>query len=357
MAQQGRRSKSGSHSPRRWFDVLGTGAGKVVAAIVAVGAVAAAIGQVTGLFEGPPELSADVQQVSVGTMSLDEYVRRHDPTALAPSGRPTVRLAAYSLAQATTTPVDPSAGDENAAGAGDETGNGNSGDSDGTDGTPSGDADSEGTTTEEGPSSTTPDDTSPDDTTTDGGEPASEIGAVLRERLHEGMAGALTDPALSELSIPAPCVDDPAAVLCGGQTLRYMVTTEEEHGPDSGDSPEAIQRRIVSIFRQTRTGEPDQAGKRPLMGVDVNFRISMTGFEGRSAVVHWSLHHVDGAGGAVPEAWFDRRVLEVEAEADKDMASPEFWVPLPRHEGPFVVRVSVYHGDTRLVAQDSPPIG
>ncbi|HEY6780500.1 MAG TPA: hypothetical protein VI111_06055 [Thermoleophilaceae bacterium] len=330
-----------------WFGVLGTGAGKAVAAIVAVGAVAAAIAQVTGLFAGPPELNAEVRDVSVGAMALDEYVRRHDATALAPDGHAHVKFAAYSLAEDDPAAVTPGDSSVDAPATDDEnTGDGN------TDSPDEGGQTIPQTETDTVPQTETTDESG---TTT---EPSPDAGAPLRERLHDSVVGALSDPSLSKLSLPERCVANIASTICGGQTLLYMaISPEGEEGPDSDASPAVIQQRLVSIFREARTGAPDQSGKRPLIGVDVNFQVSMTGFKGDTAEVHWSLHQVRGDGSAVPDAWFDRRVLLLKPEADKDTASPEFWVPLPRHRGPFVIRVSIFHGDTRLVERDSPPIG
>lgn len=103
------------------------------------------------------------------------------------------------------------------------------------------------------------------------------------------------------------------------------------------------------MLRGTRTGSANEP-----VGVSVNFTLTLRGLKGEPTDVRWSLYDARGRG-RVPRDWLvNRRALTARAESDSDSASGSFWVPLPRRQGPFFVRVSVFgQGDRQLDFADS----
>jgi hypothetical protein len=89
----------------------------------------------------------------------------------------------------------------------------------------------------------------------------------------------------------------------------------------------------------------------------VNFDVTLTGFRDRRANVRWSLFDARG-GGPVPPEWLKGQVaLWMEGQAQTDSGSGTFWVPLPKSEGPFFVRLGVYDEDgDRLDYEDTQSV-
>jgi hypothetical protein len=126
--------------------------------------------------------------------------------------------------------------------------------------------------------------------------------------------------------------------------------------PHSEVTPQTVADQVLKVFDDLRTALPPEEGQ-PI-GVTVNANVSLTGFAGRTAEIRWSLYRVEGGGGgSVPLNWVrGQSVLEVAAEAQEDSGIGSFWVPLPREEGPYKVRVFVYdENGTQLAYADTPP--
>jgi hypothetical protein len=103
--------------------------------------------------------------------------------------------------------------------------------------------------------------------------------------------------------------------------------------------------------KATRTG-PSVNGAQ-LLGVAVKYKVSLTGFNGHKVSVRWSLHRVGG--GLLSHEWLKEQPFRwLKGTAESDFASDEFWVPLPKDEGPFYVELALYdeHGG-RLTYVDS----
>lgn len=315
----------------------------LVALIVGAGAVAAAIGAILALWPDPtPELRAELSDVIVDrNVTLDEYAARHETAgASAPSAPAAMQLAAYLAAA--TTPESTTT----------------------TETTP------EETTTDEDDEETTPtettDDTTPTETTPTGGTTTSEEGELSvvlteesRERLGQGVRGALSDPALAEVDLGKVCSRSVNDQNCGLRThVVYMQVVDEDGSPREVDA-ETVAEQLGALLTATRTQPVSAAGSsvQPI-GVTVNFNISLTGFRDRKVAVRWSLHDAAG-GGRVSRDWLrNQPALWLVGEAEKDSASSDFWVPLPKLRGPFFIRVSVYDEDgVRLDFVDTTRVG
>ena len=323
-------SRSSSSSLKSWFTSLSKGVQWLIGAIITAGALAGAFAAISALWAPDPEQSAEIDALTLDRgVSLETYTIRHGGTALAPSAH--LQLAAVTLAQAETVPAEPSE--------------------------PPAVEDEAPTTTPTAP-------TTEPETTTTGPEPSStEPGSTdqppgssdLRDGLREGMSRVLTEPETAGLEIPQTCVKSPTDPLCGAHFL-IDIEPADEHGPEGDDPVEAVAERVTQIFRNIRTGPVDQAtGKRPLMGVGVNFDVSLTGFSGRSVNVYWSLHRIHNGVDRTPVDWLtDQHVQVLHPHATTDKASPEFWAPLPKGKGSYFIRVEVNAGDTRIAVADTP---
>jgi len=113
-------------------------------------------------------------------------------------------------------------------------------------------------------------------------------------------------------------------------------------GPDSVRNLREPLDKAFTGAREHRIGGALMSRK--CVGVTVSVNITMTGLQGDTADVRWSLY-IARRGVNVPRAWLrSRSVCLPRSEAIKDTGSGEFWVPLPRKKGPFFIRIEVYSG-------------
>ena len=308
---------------RRWFSALSKGAKLLVGAVVAAGAVASAIGAILALWPPTPEILADLTHVSVDPPStIGEWESRYEAaeTASAPSGATVSRLATHVLIQ--------------------------------TDGETTPGATTTAPTTT-GTTTTAPTTTG---TTTTTGEVDEDIveqpplSDEQREKLNGGLQLALEDPDAAQTDVGGACEADLSQPACGlSSTVSYLLARH------SDVTQLTVKEQILKLFHDLRTRPPAPEEGQPL-GVVVNFNVSLTGFSGSTVDIRWSLF---GPGsGNTPGDWATgQTVLEVAAEAEKDTASDEFWVPLPRETGPYSLRIGVYDEDgDRLDYEDEPDV-
>ena len=339
-----------------------TKGGKWLAGVVIVALVGALVSQIVPRMFGPAELAAKLSNVTVDSdVSLEEYALRRsadDRFASGRAGAPAVQLiAARYVADAETT-----TGEERAAG--DETTT--------TDTTTTEEqtTTTDTTTTEEQPTTT-------DTTTTEDGHGTtlgrSRFGEdtvlelvpdrVAKRKLGAGVKGALDAPRVPQLLVlPPACDNDVVSPECGLTSLQLNMGVADEDVTaglqiDQDDvSIPRVQMQLAEVFRGTRTA-PAQSdpSKRDLIGVTINFNVSLTGFDGESADVRWSLYSKSRQR-PVPRDWLrNQRALLLKGEAEKDTGSGEFWVPIPEVKGPFFIRIGVYDADgTRLDYADTP---
>jgi hypothetical protein len=122
----------------------------------------------------------------------------------------------------------------------------------------------------------------------------------------------------------------------------------------TGASADARARAVLRALRHTRSTSKGPGGRRKPEGVEVSFVVMLEGGPGRRADVRWSLRRARGEG-RLPYSWlYNHRVLELKGQAATDSASADFWVPLPKDQGPYKLRIAVYDGDgTRLTYRDT----
>ena len=341
--------------------------GKWLAGVVIVAVVGALVSQVVPRMFGPEELAAELSDVAIDSgVSLEEYALRRGSGDRFASGRaaaPAVQLIAvrYVADAETTTTAQERAAEDGTTTTEDNT-----------------TTTEDGTTTTEDNTTTTEDETTTteDDSTTEDEDKTrqSRFGkdtTVLRlrpdrvaaQKLDAGVQGALDAPRVPQmLVLPPACDDDVVSPECGLTSLQVTMGIAEDDANASGainqedvSIPE-VQAQLAKVFRGTRTAPArSDPSKRDLVGVTINFNVSLTGFDGESADVRWSLYS-KSAQRPVPRDWLrNQRALLLRGEAEKDKGSGEFWVPIPEVKGPFFIRIGVYDGDgTRLDYADTP---
>lgn len=332
------------------FASLGNGA-KWLGGIVVVALVGALVPLVVGRLSGPEELGAKLDKVGVRVpVTLAQFkASRVDRPASFEGERRTLRLVAAvaletadddSTAQSSdrraveepVTPVEPPP------------------------------PPTTGTTVPPTPSTvpdtaTTPERDSEDAipntaTTSDGtGDP------VVTPRLRPGAVASLSagitqavQAAPSPITLPGPCLENPLDERCGLNTLQIQMGVVNADGVATSVSPAKAERRLTAIFAATRTRPArSDPSKRELIGITVDFNVQLTGFRGQTVDIRWELL-TNGGDAEVPRALSGReRVLLLKGQADKDTAGDEFWVPMPKAKGPYIIRVGVYNQDnTRL---------
>jgi hypothetical protein len=346
--QPSHRERVQEGTPRRaWFSSLSRGVKWLVAAVITAGAVATAIGAIAALWpdsrESAAELRAEISEVTVDrNVTLGAYTARQDePKGSSAPTPPTKRqLVAFTLAQGGTvdTATIPTE----------------------TETTPTETTPTETTPTETTPTETTPTETTPTETTPTDDEDGDddivvrpELSDEAETRLREGVGQALRDPAVvAPIDLGPACADGLANSDCGLSSAALYINWENEEGESAQVSQAEVAEQLVSLLTGTRM-QMLPSGMRQPLGVTVNYRISLTGFRGRKVDVRWELHRPGG--GQLPQDWLKaQRAALLEGEADKDSASPSFWVPLPAIEGPFFIRVTATDEDgVRLARKDT----
>jgi hypothetical protein len=200
------------------------------------------------------------------------------------------------------------------------------------------------------------------DTTTPGGQTTGEgpvVGSVLdpnvEQDLNTGVSEALHATNVPNLDLGPVCARSASDPRCGLKSLQLQLQVADADGPVKAVSPQTVARRLAQVFRGTRTvASTSNPSKRELVGVTVNFNVTLTGFSGRKADVRWSLYRAR-RDVIVPRGWLrNQRAVLLRGDVNRDSGSGEFWVPIPQLRGPFFIRVGVYddHG-TRLDYADT----
>jgi hypothetical protein len=120
--------------------------------------------------------------------------------------------------------------------------------------------------------------------------------------------------------------------------------------------PQMAARRLVGIFGKTRMHQTDQ-GKLDPLGVVVTANLRVEGLRDEEVDISWRL--TGRAKGRTPYSRWFKEVLAARftASALSDGTSVDIWVPMPKRPGKYVVRVTIKHGDTPLIAKKSEPFG
>jgi hypothetical protein len=120
--------------------------------------------------------------------------------------------------------------------------------------------------------------------------------------------------------------------------------------------PEVAARRLVGILGKTRMHQTKR-GKLDPLGVVVTANLRLEGFRDERLDVSWRI--TGRAKGRAPYSrWFTEvPAARVTPSRFSDGGTVEFWVPMPKRPGEYVVQVIIRHHDTQLFAKKSEPFG
>ena len=301
---------------RAWFSSLSEAAQRAVKLVIAAGAVATSIGAILALWPDPDPppavLDAKFSDISVDeNIALGDFEAREkglEGSAAAEFTAVTLPRQLPTLTQTLTT----------------QTGT--------TDTT-------ETTTTTETTETTTETETTEED---DPGEPG--LNAEARRRVDEALGEALRSPEVGPIDLGDTCETAPDDEDCAMKALAFKAP---------GQSSAEVAKQLVEFFKEVRKRKLSTGVSQPL-GVTVNYKLTMTGYRGRTVRVRWELHR--RGGGGLPHEWLQKqRPANWEAEANQDSVSPNLWVPLPPTSGPLFVRLIAEDEDGVPLARSNTP--
>lgn len=150
-----------------------------------------------------------------------------------------------------------------------------------------------------------------------------------------------------------PALQLPPAQSPQAAVVKSLIATMEDPDGEPVSSPEAA-RRLVRVLGSTRT-ERTPDGKRDPLGVLVTVNVHLEGLAGRDLGIFWEVWSQGGAG-RLYDRWLDEvPVSRIRAERDDDAGALQFWAPMPKKPGEYVIHVLVKDGDRLLVVGRSQP--
>ena len=260
---------------RDWYSSLSRGVRTLVAVVIAAGAVATAIGAIGALWPDPPaptaELNAELSELLVDEpVTLEEYTIRHEE--LEGSSAPSPVQHRHTAALTVPLPTQPALESETTKTRDHDDGHDRDGDHRDGDHGDGHDRDRERppTTEDDDPTVVVPD-----------------LSDEARERLREGVRRALGQGEVAAFSVGEACATGLSDPECGlSSTALFMKLGEDASAPEVAENLTRSSRGRGPLETGSGTKEP--------VGATVNYRISLTGFNGREVDVRWELHRPDG---------------------------------------------------------------
>lgn len=335
------RPSSDMHAPRRWWN-------SITKSILALGAVASAIGAILSLRPSPdPEDSGSFKSVAVTRMPISEYRERSTPLRPAAFGNP--RQGDGQERKSTLLTVE-------IAGSSDSP-TADAPDSERSSPPPSGETaiptdPSEPTGTDDGTTTPEPSESehsepvppsdSPQPSTSAGKMSALDVGEVTHEVEKQAPAW-----------LCLPCVP--------GTSIRHAMTSLIALDPvdPNGEvvEPAVAAERILTVLKQTRTIGGRPGGKAEPLGLRVSVNLEVAGLRGEPLLLSWSVLQRSG-NTALPKAWRSTNLgYRLQATSDRDTGNVDFWVPMPKARGQYYVGVVLSTNETRLAEAESPTFG
>jgi hypothetical protein len=124
-------------------------------------------------------------------------------------------------------------------------------------------------------------------------------------------------------------------------------------------------KTVAGFFGGARHAPPESGGQggggsgsrwQPL-GELVSVNLELAGLKGQRVVLSWPIYPENGSTG-LPEKWLGNFVAyRLVATTDDDTGTLDMWIPLPRQQGPYFIRVTLALGDADLASMSSGPFG
>jgi hypothetical protein len=114
-------------------------------------------------------------------------------------------------------------------------------------------------------------------------------------------------------------------------------------------------RDIVKGSRTVYVGKGKKK-KKQMVGVVVDVNLELSGLRGKPVLLSWSLWRKGGTK-QIYGTWLNENLAyELKAGSERDSASVNFWIPLPKGKGSYVVRSKLIKDGQSLATVDSEPI-
>ncbi len=323
----------------------------VTGGILALGALASAITAILGLVLPEPDLvdKAEITSIDIiASVPLSEYARRVQPGQAARRGgtAPDLALVGHSTdssdgaAPAATASVGPTAAPaEQPSGVPSET------PSDVLTAPPA-ESPSDSPSKSPSPSPSKSPTGSPSESPTGSpsgsptGAPSTDPSLVppgidVEMSRYEDVLAELSTVA-PDLELPGP--DDPPSVV-----MVSLISTMKDRAGEPVPAAEAA-RRLVSVLGHTRSVQTHD-GKLDPLGVIVTANMRLEGLRGRQLGVYWEVWSRSGVS-RLYDRWLDEvPVARIAAERQQDAGAVQFWVPMPKRPGTYLIHVIIKDGD------------
>jgi hypothetical protein len=136
--------------------------------------------------------------------------------------------------------------------------------------------------------------------------------------------------------------------VCSGLVQIISAAATNAEGdliPDSEAAPRVDS--VLRSLRRTPSGEP--------LGVLVSFDVELLGLRDEEILVRWSIWNESGPRRLFGD-WLSSNVAyRLTASSEDDATSLDIWVPLPKGEGTYFVRLVLTADGTRLARRDTEP--
>jgi hypothetical protein len=116
-------------------------------------------------------------------------------------------------------------------------------------------------------------------------------------------------------------------------------------------APGVAAERVVKVLKDARTTQR----KEPL-GVVVSVDVELAGLRDKPVLLSWSMWQKNGTTRRLYGNWLNRNLAyRLKASTDRDTATLDLWIPLPKPPGPYFVRMQLTASGSARASTDSQP--
>jgi hypothetical protein len=173
--------------------------------------------------------------------------------------------------------------------------------------------------------------------------------------------GAHVDQVLERAGERAPSTIPEGCKNPSRPCVLYSLAQSQAVSPDGKlVEPEVAAERLVELLHKTRTGgNGSPAGNRPAsepLGVLVTVNLELIGLRDQEVQLTWSMLAARGAKKRLYGDWLnDNLAYRLKAGSNRDTAFQYIWIPLPKPPGPYFVRVELTANGAPLKSEASDP--
>jgi hypothetical protein len=140
------------------------------------------------------------------------------------------------------------------------------------------------------------------------------------------------------------------------RTIMRTIATGQSKAPDGTPvEPEVAAERLVKLLRNTRRTDGGGSRAREPLGVFVTVNLDLIGLRDREVLLSWSMVGGNEAERVHGDWLNDNLAYVLKATSDRDSTFQLIWIPLPRSSGPFRVQVHLKIDGAPLASQASDP--